>query len=416
MSGRFDKVSADDETTVYIRQEDKCGGFDVLYEIWSIDGIFGHSVIFCSDDVVGVGDEELKTMVKEYPSFQHWSSLGDFSGFTMNRPTTGFTFVNFFFDQKIYKMRPMCRISRAAVGCLLGQLVGDALGSLVEFQSPAQILHKYPKGVRELADGGTWDTIAGQPTDDSEMALLLARMLVERKTYDPDAALQAYRYWLDSGPFDCGRTISAGLRGRPNPDSQANGALMRISPLGIFGANYPLETVGNWAKGDAALTHPNPICQQANALFTMAIAHAIASGCEAKDLYQNIKQWAADLDVDQPLMDVIHEAAAAPPADYLQHQGWVLIAFHNALWQLVHAPSFEEGVVDTIMQGGDTDTNAAICGALLGAVHEVQKIPIRWVERVLTCRPKAGSPGVHRPRPECFWPVDAWELALKLVD
>lgn len=67
-----------------------------------------------------------------------------------------------------------------ARGCLLGQLAGDALGSLVEFQSPEEIHRSYPEGVRELADGGTWNTIAGQPTDDSEMALLLARMLTER--------------------------------------------------------------------------------------------------------------------------------------------------------------------------------------------------------------------------------------------
>jgi len=46
-------------------------------------------------------------------------------------------------------------LSRAQ-GCLLGQLAGDALGSLVEFQSPEQIRRKYPKGVRELANGGTW--------------------------------------------------------------------------------------------------------------------------------------------------------------------------------------------------------------------------------------------------------------------
>ena len=102
-----------------------------------------------------------------------------------------------------------------AQGCLLGQLAGDALGSLVEFQSPEQILRNYPEGVRELADGGTWNTIAGQPTDDSEMALLLARMLTERGGYDPDAALQAYQFWLNSDPFDCGMTISAGLRVRP---------------------------------------------------------------------------------------------------------------------------------------------------------------------------------------------------------
>ena len=63
-----------------------------------------------------------------------------------------------------------------AQGCLIGQLAGDALGSLVEFQSPEEIRRSYPEGVRELADGGTWNTIAGQPTDDSEMSLLLARM------------------------------------------------------------------------------------------------------------------------------------------------------------------------------------------------------------------------------------------------
>ena len=44
-----------------------------------------------------------------------------------------------------------------AQGCLLGQLAGDALGSLVEFQSPDDICRNYPNGVRDLADGGTLD-------------------------------------------------------------------------------------------------------------------------------------------------------------------------------------------------------------------------------------------------------------------
>jgi ADP-ribosyl-[dinitrogen reductase] hydrolase len=71
-------------------------------------------------------------------------------------------------------------LSRAQ-GCLLGQLAGDSLGSLVESMSPGVIRRKYPNGIRELADGGTWGTIAGQPTDDSEMALMLARMLVKHR-------------------------------------------------------------------------------------------------------------------------------------------------------------------------------------------------------------------------------------------
>lgn len=143
-----------------------------------------------------------------------------------------------------------------AQGCLLGQLAGDALGSLVEFWEPEEIREVYPEGVRELADGGTWSTIAGQPTDDSEMALSLARMIVERDRYDPEEARQAYATWLDSGPFDCGSTVYSGLAGRPNPDSQANGALMRISPLGIFGAYREPAQVAEWARQDAALTHP----------------------------------------------------------------------------------------------------------------------------------------------------------------
>ena len=96
-------------------------------------------------------------------------------------------------------------------------------------------------------------------------------------------------------------------------------------------------------------------------------------------------------------------------------QGWVLIAFRNALWQLLHADSLEQGVIDTVMRGGDSDTNAAIAGALLGAVHGLGAIPKQWADSVLNCRPKAGRRGVRRPRPECFWPADALELAADLI-
>ena len=222
-------------------------------------------------------------------------------------------------------------------------------------------------------------------------------------------------FWLDSGPFDCGMTVAGGLRGRPNPDSQANGAMMRISPLGIFGANHDAELVAEWARQDAAITHPHPVCQQANALFTMAIAHAIRRGCDGRGLYEQIVTWAEDMKVDGSLLEAVRGAAKAPPADYVHQQGWVLTAFRNALWQLLHAPSLEEAVVDTVMRGGDTDTNTAICGALLGAVHGRDAVPGQWVECVLNCRPAAGQPHVRRPRPECFWPVDALELAERLV-
>ena len=136
-----------------------------------------------------------------------------------------------------------------AAGCLMGQIAGDSLGGLVEFCSPAPIRERYPDGPRLLEDGGTWNILAGQPTDDSEMALMLARLLAEAVEYDAEEARRRYLFWLESGPFDMGRTIALGLRGHPDPDSQANGALMRVSPLGIFGATR------HWHEYPVCLPH-----------------------------------------------------------------------------------------------------------------------------------------------------------------
>ncbi|MDP9838794.1 ADP-ribosylglycohydrolase [Neorhizobium huautlense] len=306
-------------------------------------------------------------------------------------------------------------IRSRAIGCLLGQLSGDALGSLVEFQTPGKILQKYPDGVRLMHDGGTWNTIAGQPTDDSEMALALARSIVAEGTYVQDAARKAYEDWLHSRPFDIGNTVRDGLDYLPNHDSQANGALMRIAPLGIFGAGRPLKQVGEWAEQDAVITHPNPICRQINNLFARAIAHAIATGPTPADLFEAIQGWSNELGVSTEVREVIEAAQYAPPGDFTHQQGWVMIAFRNALFQLLHAPSLEEGVVQTIAGGGDTDTNAAIAGALLGAVHGETAIPAQWRQSVLSCRPEQGRANVHRPRPEIYWPVDAVELAEGLL-
>jgi len=85
-----------------------------------------------------------------------------------------------------------------AEGCLLGQLACDSLGSLIEFQSPDEIRRKYPNGVRDLADDGTWGTIAGKPTDDSEMALTFGRTLIKQQHYDPFEPFEAHQFWLNS--------------------------------------------------------------------------------------------------------------------------------------------------------------------------------------------------------------------------
>jgi ADP-ribosylglycohydrolase len=314
---------------------------------------------------------------------------------------------------------------------MLGQLAGDSLGGLVEFESATHIRWTHPGGVRLLVDGGHWQTLAGQPTDDSEMALALARSIVNHGAYDPEEAARAYAWWYESHPFDIGRAtttaVSAAAASRAGQsaaeaartaagrESQANGALMRVSPLGILGGAAEEGKAAQWAQQDALLTHPNPVCQAANTVFAEVLAFAIRTGSSGQEVYRFALEIANRAESPRSVIEAIAKAASQPPDDYTTRMGWVLIAFQNAFWQILHADSLEEGIVSTVMSGGDTDTNAAIAGALLGAVWGRDAVPLQWLDRILSCRPISGIADVRRPRPEAFWPVDALWLAERLV-
>ena len=81
--------------------------------------------------------------------------------------------------------------------------------------------------------------------------------------------------------------MSSGLKGYITTSSQANGSLMRISPLGIYGSRFDLDTVADWAMQDSRLTHPNVVCQTAVAIYTTTIAQAIATGLYKDALYED---------------------------------------------------------------------------------------------------------------------------------
>ncbi len=210
-----------------------------------------------------------------------------------------------------------------AEGCLLGQLVGDALGSQVEFSGPEAIACAYPQGVRDLRDGGFWNTLAGQPTDDSELALMLARMLIKQGRYDPEKAMEAYRFWLRSGAFDVGNTVRSALTGHLIESSQANGTMMRSSPLGIFAALRAPGLGAETARADAALTHPNRVCLETNALYVSAIALAVRTPVTPAELYQKVLVWWVESNCSEEVRDWIEQAATSLPASFEVNQGWV---------------------------------------------------------------------------------------------
>src|SRR5262249_39044311 len=181
--------------------------------------------------------------------------------------------------------------------------------------------------------------------------------------YDPEAAARSYAWWYESNPYDIGGTtraaVSAGAtavgagrsaaessRNAALQDSQANGALMRVSPLGILGGGGSEGTAGHWAQQDALLTHPNTVCQHANRVYAEALAYAIRTGADAEQIHRFALEVAERARSPKSITEALVNAASKPPADFSRQMGWVLIALQNAFWQLLHAESVEQGIVN----------------------------------------------------------------------
>ena len=318
------------------------------------------------------------------------------------------------------------RVLDRAVGCLLGQAIGDSLGGQVEFLPARDIAAAWPGGVRDMRVGGVWRTLAGQPTDDTELALALARTLVGRRDYDPGATAEAYARWFASAPFDCGATTRrafaaavsapdrpAAMRAAADRTSQANGSLMRVAPIGVWAATPDHAAAA--AMQDSGLSHPNPVCVAACGAYAAAIAAGVAGGDRGLMLRTALR-IAEQAGTDAaPIVDVLRQAqAGTPPASLERDMGWVPTTLHNAFFRLATGEAVEPALMNTVNGGGDTDSNAAITGALLGAAEGRAAFPVRWAMPVLTCRPEAAL-GAVRPRPDEYWPDDLVDLAEALA-
>lgn len=283
-------------------------------------------------------------------------------------------------------------IENRAAGCLAGQFCGDAFGSQYEFNSP---LLSIPRAMKSSA---VWKTAAGQITDDSEMAIELALSIIHIGKYDIQAAQKNYIHWRQSKPFDIGFTTSSALHGALNVDSQANGALMRLSPLCIWLAGqseYAGRNADEMVLADAALTHPNSICGFCNVIFLHGITYALNTGDRVgtyKIMLKSITENAGIISDDKERSKVTKILLSK---DILDSQygakGWVVFALHNAMLQLLSAKTPEEAIISSVEYGYDTDTNAAIAGALYGACAGFSAFPGDWIDTVELCDSRLGA-------------------------
>ena len=309
-----------------------------------------------------------------------------------------------------------------ALGAVLGAFVGDGAGATLEFLGRQPTSDEVDHALM-MPGGGCWGVAPGQITDDSELALCLARALAEGSPNPLETTARWYRRWYDSPPFDIGGTTSNALSVRPQPDmadamrararelnmgSKANGSLMRCTPLALWGHRMMDPELAEIARGDSSLTHPNPSCGDAVAAYVIAIA-ALIRGESRDEAYSRAARWArADANADVSTWLNLAEADEAVP--YHPHVGFVKIAFVHAMRHLLRGSHYVEALHETLLGGGDTDTNAAIVGGLVGAAVGASRIPQPMRAAVLEADTQAG-----RHRPDFLHPGDVDALADRLL-
>jgi ADP-ribosyl-[dinitrogen reductase] hydrolase len=273
----------------------------------------------------------------------------------------------------------------------MGLALGDALGAPFEFRRAKDVPNPLPGF--ELP----WGSLPpGSTTDDTAMARNPTRSLVERGRFDPDDVVRRHLEWLSTYPPDAGiltrRVLQRVARGEPAVDaaraiweergpevSAGNGSVMYFAPLGAAYARRPDELI-ELAPALSALTHFDPRCGTA----CLAVCLATAAAARGEDREGAVRHAVATV-IDRPggeeLEYLVDAAGEARPVDG-PDRGFCLFAAALGLQALARAGTFEEEASRIVALGGDTDTNAAVAGTLIGAAVGHEGLPAEWLDRL----------------------------------
>jgi ADP-ribosylglycohydrolase len=321
----------------------------------------------------------------------------------------------------------------AALGCFLGACVGDAAGAFLEFTSHKPSKNEV-KTAMTMPPSKVFYTAAGQITDDSELALCLAQALAIGKQFELEKIAQNYAYWIESRPFDIGSTTISSLGCVQEPewkricetkgyavamqkaaalrcmDSKANGSLMRSAPLGIWGSRLEAKQLAQYAIEDSRLSHPNESCGHAVACYSIAIASLIENQGDRDKAFQQVLNW-SNTHACQEVRSWLQNAQDNVDEPYYPQVGFVKIAFIHAFRHLGLGTNYAAAIEETLLGGGDTDTNACIVGGLIGAACGASQIPKSMQNAVLHCDTLQGE----QPRPAFLHTTQLLTLTKQLL-
>lgn len=283
---------------------------------------------------------------------------------------------------------------------LTGLAIGDALGMPFETAPPDRpdLVAWDGRWFAGDTPGNEYHNLKpGQWTDDTQMSLALTETILERGRYEPEAVARSYLRWFESE--DCrgiGGATKAAL-GRLKDGfpwyqcgtlgALGNGPAMRAAPLGLT-SRITDKVLAN-ARTDAMITHRCVDAEEGAVAIAFAVHHLIDQGTTAKKellprilelmrpckLHEHLRYLDNTCPLNQGSLPEISKTFEWSTRGAV---GNTLVTVPAALACFLTTSSFEEAVIAAIKLGGDTDTTAAITGALAGTFYGYKGIPMGW--------------------------------------
>jgi len=289
-------------------------------------------------------------------------------------------------------------------GAIIGFAVADALGVPVEFTSREERRLDPVYGMRS---GGTHGQPAGTWSDDTSMTLCMIHSLIE-KGIDYEDQMARFADWMMNGNytatgevFDIGGTTQYAINnyshgktalecGDRDEDSCGNGSLMRIMPLAL----YLQSKYNRWKLDDVTAdiihkasdcTHASRLCEICCGIYCSVIYQMCCGGDLSNAVMGGLLPALAYYRDHPDFMDLYSEiesleTIASWPEERIKSGGYVLHTLQAALWCLLTTDGYADCVLKAVNLGRDTDTTAAVAGALAGMWYGANTIPKDWIE------------------------------------
>ncbi|MEP6462738.1 MAG: ADP-ribosylglycohydrolase family protein [Frankiaceae bacterium] len=284
-----------------------------------------------------------------------------------------------------------------ALGALYGLAIGDALGMPTETLSRVEVRRRYGEVTGFLpGDGNRVGLPAGLVTDDTEQAVIVARLLIEGAGgVNPGRLVSELLDWQQQklaegrnfllGP-STQRALAAARAGVPltetGREGTTNGAAMRIAPVGIAEPPEPLQRLADTVVTVDTPTHATGLAHAG----AVAVAAAVSSGVAGASWRQSysLAITAARGVADRgfpPTGEVLLRRLVDLPRtlDAISDRGLGVATEESvpaafALAALVPQDPWRVGLLAAGL-GGDSDTIGAMAAAMAGAHTGVAAMP-----------------------------------------